>query len=277
MPIGKRFKRGFRSIKANLKNRSDLLQEPVQAESSTDTTSSVAVSVRKSSESVIQNDKKAAGEQIQEPIHDHSACLIAGFLKTTVKDLQLSNENDLWFQASKKFKADDPKLYQQYSLIIRREADKSDEHHPNESAKSLLNAAKLLKVYQTSLETLNTPGGRADKVLEKTVEIVELAKDFVGSVVSAEPHRAVAWAGVCLLLPLLLNPSQQDEACRKGLEELPFLIHKSELLKVSSQTYQAVIDIGIESKQRERTKEEMECLQAFRSAILYEEQKDRNP
>ncbi|TGO86170.1 hypothetical protein BPOR_0327g00020 [Botrytis porri] len=277
MPIGKRFKRGFRSIKASLKNRSDLLQEPVQSESSVDTKSSMAVAIGKSGESVIQNGKKAAGEQIQELAHDDPTCYMTGSLTTATNDLQLSNEDDLWFQASEKLKANDPELYEQYSLIIRRKADKSDEHHPDESAKSLANAAALLKVCQNSLETKNAPRGRADKVFKKTIEIVGLAKDFVGSVVSAEPHGAVAWAGVCLFLPLLLNPSQQDDACRKGLEELPFLIHKSELLKVSSQTYQAVLDIGIESKQRERTKEEMECLQAFRLANLYEEQKDRNP
>ncbi|TGO26200.1 hypothetical protein BPAE_0064g00160 [Botrytis paeoniae] len=277
MPIGKRFKRGLSSIKANFKNLPEVLQEPIQSESSVDTTSSVAVSIRKSGESVIQNGKKVAGEQTQELTHDDSTCLMTESLTTTTNDSQLSNEDDLWFQASEKLKADDPELYEQYSLIIRREADKSDEHHPNESAKSLANAATLLKVCQNSLETMNAPSGRADKVFKKTIGIVGLAKDFVGSVVSAEPHGAVAWAGVCLFLPLLLNPSQQDEACRKGLEELPFLIHKLELLKVSSQTYQAVIDIGIESKQRERTKEEMECLQAFRSANLYEEQKDRNP
>ncbi|KAF7891870.1 hypothetical protein EAF00_008172 [Botryotinia globosa] len=234
---------------------------------------------------------------------------------------------------------------------------------------------------------MNAASGRGDEVFEKTIEIVGLAKDFVESVVSTEPHGAVAWAGVCLFLPLLLDPSQQDEACRKGLEEIPFFIHKyklvesicatqtsgsaltttvdilpkgiidlytkilnfqaevvcqlnrstikgylrkvfqtdkwetmhhdflriegrcwgiaqaidsdrcSRLLKehntklaelhtigqvVSNftskkMTHQAVIDIGIESKQRERTKEEMECLQAFRSANLYEEQKNRNP
>ncbi|KAF7925022.1 uncharacterized protein EAE98_007110 [Botrytis deweyae] len=385
MPIGKRFKRGFRSIKANLKNRSDLLQEPVQSESSVDITGSGAVSDRKSGESVIQSGKKAAGEQIQEPIHDDSACLMTGSLTTTTNDLQLSNENDLWFQASEKLKADDPELYEQYSIIICREADKNNEHHPDESAQCLANPAMLLKVCQNSLETMNSPSGRANKVFEKTIEIVGLAKDFVGSVVSAEPHGAVAWAGVCLFLPLLLNPSQQDEACRKGLEELPFLIHKyslvesicatkssdstiattatmlssgiidlytkilsfqaevvcqlnrstikgylrkvfqtdkweamhhdvlriegrcwgiaqatdsdrcsrlskecnsklaelhtigSELLKVSSHTYQAVIDIGIEYQQRERTREEMDCLQAFRSANLYEIQQKRNP
>ncbi|KAM0155062.1 hypothetical protein ACHAQE_006965 [Botrytis cinerea] len=231
MPIGKRFKRGLSSIKTNFKNRCELLQEPVQSESSVGTAISVAVSGRKSDESVIQNDKKVAGEQIQELTHDGSVCLTIESSTTTANDLQLSNEDDLWFQASEKLKADDPELYEQYSLIICSEADKSDEYHSNESENPLENAATLLKVCQNSLETMNVPSGRADKVFEKTVEIVGLAKDFVGSVVSAEPHGALAWAGVCLFLPLLLNPSQQDEACREGLEELPFLIHKYSLVE----------------------------------------------
>ncbi|KAF7941863.1 uncharacterized protein EAE97_006700 [Botrytis byssoidea] len=283
MPIGKRFKRGLSSIEANLKNRSEVLQEPVQFESSVDITGSGAVSVRKSGESVIKNGKKAAGKRIQEPAHDDSTCLMTGSLTNTTNDLQLSNEDDLWFQASEKLKADDPEMYEQYSLIICRQTDKSNEYHPNESAKILANGATLLKVCQNSLETMNAPSGRVDKGFEKTTEIVGLAKDFVGFVVSAEPHGAVAWAGVCLFLPLLLNPSQQDEACRKGLEELPFILHKYSLVesicatKSSDSTIATTANIGIESKQRERTKEEMECLQAFRSANFYEEQKNRNP
>lgn len=110
MPIGKRFKRGLSSIKTNFKNRCELLQEPVQSESSIGTASSVALSGRKSGESVIQNDKKVAGEQIQELTHDGSVCLTIESSTTTANDLQLSNEDDLWFQASEKLKADDPEL-----------------------------------------------------------------------------------------------------------------------------------------------------------------------
>lgn len=62
--------------------------------------------------------------------------------------------------------------------------------------------ATLLEVCENSLKAMNSPSGRADKVLEKTIKIVGLAKDFVGSIVSVEPHAAVAWAGVCLFLPV---------------------------------------------------------------------------
>ncbi|KAJ8063177.1 hypothetical protein OCU04_008416 [Sclerotinia nivalis] len=360
MPIVERFKRGFNSIKVRFGDRSEPLQEPSQAKLSLDTTSAVALSVKESGESSKQNDNEAASKNAPKSRHDDSA-------------------------SSEKLQADDPELFEHYSLIICREEAKSDDVNSNKAPKTLADTATLLEVCKNSLESMNSPSSRADKALEKTVEIVGLAKDFVGSVISAEPHAAVAWAGVCLFLPLLLNPSQQDDACRKGLEELPFLIQKyslvekistteisnptlastqhtlsnsiaelytkilsfqaevicqlnrskvkgyfrkvfqtdkwenmhqdvlriegrcwgiaqaidsdrcsklseecnsklaelytigSEFLKVPRQTYQAVINLGQESEQRERTKEEMECLQAFRSGNLYEEQKNITP
>jgi len=38
--------------------------------------------------------------------------------------------------------------------------------------------------------------------IEKAIKIIIIAKDFVGSAVSLEPHGALAWAGVSLLLPV---------------------------------------------------------------------------
>lgn len=37
---------------------------------------------------------------------------------------------------------------------------------------------------------------------EKAVKIVVAAKEFLSSTVSAEPHAALAWAGVCIFLPV---------------------------------------------------------------------------
>ena len=39
---------------------------------------------------------------------------------------------------------------------------------------------------------------------DKAVKIVMFVKDFVSSAVSAEPHAALAWAGVCVFLPVFL-------------------------------------------------------------------------
>ena len=37
---------------------------------------------------------------------------------------------------------------------------------------------------------------------EKAVDLVLSAKDVISKAVSAEPHAAVAWAGVCVVLPV---------------------------------------------------------------------------
>lgn len=37
---------------------------------------------------------------------------------------------------------------------------------------------------------------------DKAVKIIVSVKDFVSSAVSSEPHAALAWAGVCVFLPV---------------------------------------------------------------------------
>jgi len=39
---------------------------------------------------------------------------------------------------------------------------------------------------------------------EKAIKIIIIEKDFIGSAVSLEPHGALAWAGVSLLLPVCI-------------------------------------------------------------------------
>lgn len=61
------------------------------------------------------------------------------------------------------------------------------------------------------------------KILEQTVKAIVFAKDFVSSAASSEPHAALAWAGVSMLLPLLLNPTSQRESFTKGIEYMSTL------------------------------------------------------
>ena len=39
--------------------------------------------------------------------------------------------------------------------------------------------------------------------MDKVVKTIVCERDFVSSAVSAEPHAALAWAGVCVLLPVI--------------------------------------------------------------------------
>ncbi len=41
--------------------------------------------------------------------------------------------------------------------------------------------------------------------VRKIVHIVLSVKDFIGSAVSADPHAALAWAGVLVILPVRIS------------------------------------------------------------------------
>lgn len=60
--------------------------------------------------------------------------------------------------------------------------------------------------------------------VDKVVKTVIWAQGFVSSAISADPHAALAWAGVSLLLPLLLNPTSQNKALIDGLDYISTLI-----------------------------------------------------
>ena len=60
--------------------------------------------------------------------------------------------------------------------------------------------------------------------VDRIVKATLFAKEFVSSAVSAEPQAALAWAGVCMLLPLLLNPEIQKNALVEGLDYISSLV-----------------------------------------------------
>ncbi|KAI4246671.1 MAG: hypothetical protein LQ352_006335 [Teloschistes flavicans] len=64
----------------------------------------------------------------------------------------------------------------------------------------------------------------ARKSSKRAVHIIIASKDLISSVASANPYAALAWSGVSLLLPLLLNPSQEREAAQKGLDDVVVLM-----------------------------------------------------
>lgn len=55
---------------------------------------------------------------------------------------------------------------------------------------------------------------------DQAAEVAKFAlsvKDFVGLAVQSCPQASLAWAGVCLLLPIFTNPSTADKANIDGV------------------------------------------------------------
>ena len=75
--------------------------------------------------------------------------------------------------------------------------------------------------------------------VNKVVKTVIWAQGFVSSAVSADPHTALAWAGVSLLLPLLLNPTSQNKALVDGLDYISTLIARFTVMERTCQQYKS--------------------------------------
>ncbi|KAJ5902311.1 hypothetical protein N7495_002839 [Penicillium taxi] len=148
-----------------------------------------------------------------------------------------SMHRDLWDEAYAALGREDPRLNQRYEEILLSQEDRNGKPTWNHLAPdgSYQREKQLRQIAESMVEELDLAqwqlrigshsvdvGGRFDKV----VKIVVAAKEFVSSAVSSEPHAALAWAGVCIFLPLLLNPSEQKSAVHDGLEAIPFTVHR---------------------------------------------------
>ncbi|MCJ1432221.1 hypothetical protein MMC27_001577 [Xylographa pallens] len=79
-------------------------------------------------------------------------------------------------------------------------------------------AFEELKEAGGSDEKLNRTSATIRKYFEQTIKIIIASKDYISSAVSANPYAALAWTGVSVLLPLLLSPTEENEAAIKGLD-----------------------------------------------------------
>ena len=59
---------------------------------------------------------------------------------------------------------------------------------------------------------------------EKIIEGLLWSSTFIGAAVSTQPYAALAWSGVSMVLPLLLNNSKQDSTMIEGLEKITNLM-----------------------------------------------------
>lgn len=112
---------------------------------------------------------------------------------------------DLWDEAYKNLKCGQPKLFERYKRCIITSSDES-------AAQPILDLdnfdsdqreSHLANQIEKRLNTIQEQEwSTAGDVYKKIVRTVLFAKDFMGQAVSNEPHAALAWAGVSMLLPV---------------------------------------------------------------------------
>ena len=157
--------------------------------------------------------------------------------------IRQNHEHDgLWNRAYQELKARDEKLIIKYEACLAHYDKKrlaSTTQEPNEMEASIkassegspnvqMRALLQAKIEDDEAAVWALHVGGSDVVVrhlvDKAVKIIVFAKDFVSAAVASEPHAALAWTGVCILLPLILQPSEQRAANVAGLEEISDLI-----------------------------------------------------
>jgi N-terminal domain of NWD NACHT-NTPase len=117
----------------------------------------------------------------------------------------LGDQVDLWDEAYKKLKKEQPKLFEYYKHCIVASGDESATPPPFnlDNLDSEQREQYLANQIEKRLQTIQEQEwSTAGDVYKKIVKTVLFAKDFVAQAVSHEPHAALAWAGVSMLLPV---------------------------------------------------------------------------
>ncbi|KAL9063919.1 MAG: hypothetical protein Q9161_009197 [Pseudevernia consocians] len=146
---------------------------------------------------------------------------------------ELNKRRDLWDQAYQCLREDKTtkELLRRYERILVSELNDGDTIPSDVDAVS--RKQQMATLVRKKVELMNESGWtfqwRDETVdvkaqIDRIVKAVLWAKDFISSAVSTEPHASLAWAGVCVILPMLLNPTVQQKALVDGLDYITDLI-----------------------------------------------------
>ena len=117
---------------------------------------------------------------------------------------QRTRKSSLWALAYECFQRDDPKLARGFGDCLGIDPLDITAGLDQVTHKAL----ETIREAQDAKDSLHkTPLGR---YLIKSVEVIIASKDFIGAAVSAEPHAALAWCGVSLLLPVSLPDNRSS-------------------------------------------------------------------
>ena len=126
---------------------------------------------------------------------------------------ELIESRDLWDEAYQTLRLANSELVEHYEESITRPDCSITALAPLGTLARQEQLATVIKKRLESIEHDRTYVSIFGKtiVLQEQVDrfgrIIMFAKDFVSSAVSAEPHAALVWVGVCMLLPVSVSCS----------------------------------------------------------------------
>ncbi|KAE8376302.1 hypothetical protein BDV26DRAFT_294231 [Aspergillus bertholletiae] len=149
---------------------------------------------------------------------------------------------DMWSEAYKKLHSDNANLVESYeNVLLATEANQKPERSSTKQ-EEMNRQKKLGDIVSCRLQDMEQ--GRFDiprrsrqgvigEYVSRAVHGILFAKDFITAAISAEPHAALAWAGVVMVLPLFLKPFTQREDAVAGLEFISDLLIRYQVIQSS--------------------------------------------
>ena len=193
----------------------------------------------------------------------HTPSVARTELSNTTSDskLELVPPRDLWDEAYEALRETNTKLVEQYEETIVR-IDQAVAHLGpvgSVARQDQLSAfiTRRLDSIEKDKKSLVVAGKTIvlHEQVNRVVRIIMFAKDFVSSAVNAEPHAALAWTGVCLLLPVSI---QRFRVLHSDCSWLSLFMHVSQYwICVSRQQYERK---GLLSTFKEQTAQLMDQL-----------------
>lgn len=154
----------------------------------------------------------ATGES---PAGAHTSSVARTELSNSTSDsktvLELVPPRDLWDEAYEALRETDIKLVERYEETILRIDQEGARLGPVGSVARQEQLSAFITRRLDSIEKdkqIFVVAGKKivlQEQVDKIVRIIMFAKDFVSSAVNAEPHAALAWTGVCMLLPVSIE------------------------------------------------------------------------
>ncbi|KAI7971990.1 hypothetical protein EIK77_007589 [Talaromyces pinophilus] len=133
--------------------------------------------------------------------------------------------SSLWDQAYDNLKSSDEALVTEYGNLLSKQIttinsspDSNTNTHTARQAQLNLIIHHGLQHFSSRKTKYNIAGHTfvLQDQISQVVGVVQDVKDFVSSAVSSSPQASLVWAGVCIILPLLTNPTTAEKANSDG-------------------------------------------------------------
>ncbi|KAF9870219.1 hypothetical protein CkaCkLH20_12305 [Colletotrichum karsti] len=162
------------------------------------------------------------------------------------QDASQAHQPSLWDKAYARLVEEDSKLVGDYDELLSKEMERQtredskpdspaeDNSHTLATESAYARRQKLEEMARKGLDHLDgkrvayqvfghefTPSAR----IAQAAELLQWAKTFIDKAIQASPEASLAWAGVSLVFPLLINPVNADQEHRDGFAYVTTRMH----------------------------------------------------